>query len=183
MATFQPNFAGAASYAFQAATPGTSDFSSLSQWTSIEGSFANGPANAVLDLFRIGSAVSHVGSFSIDTEGRIRFTAVPLPASADSDGDGFTDAEEALAGTNPNNGGDFLRTLLSPTPNGLRIQTSVTAANRTYLVEYSESLAAGTWITMATHLSGAGSAPVDVVDSDPIRRARAKGFYRVRIAS
>jgi hypothetical protein len=183
VAALQPNFGGAASYHFQVATPGTSDLSSLSQWTSIEGSFANGPANAVLDLFRIGSAVSHVGSFAIDTTGSIRFTAVPVPATADSDGDGFTDAEEALAGTNPNHGGDFLRTVLSPAVNGLRVQTSVTAANRTYLVEYSETLAAGPWITIQTHLSGAGSAPVDFVDSDPTRQARAKGFYRVRVSS
>ncbi len=181
--TWQANFGGAASYYFHVATPGTSDFSSLSQWTSIEANFANGAGRAVLDLFRIGSAVSHVGSFAIEASGHIRFTAVPVAASADSDGDGFTDAEEALAGTNANQGADFLRTVLRPTAEGLRVQTSVTAANRTYLIEYSETLAAGSWTSIGTHLSGSGSIPVDFLDSDPARRVRSKGFYRVRVSS
>lgn len=181
--TFQTNFSGAASYNFQVATPGTTDFSSLSQWASIEASFAGGAANAVLDLFRIGTAVTHIGSFSINTGGTIRFTAVPLPVGGDSDGDGFTDAEEALTGTNPNSGRDFFRASVSVTAAGQRVQTAVAAANRSYVIEYSETLVPGNWISIGTHNSGAGAAPVDFIDSDPVRRARSKGFYRVRVSS
>lgn len=183
VATLQTNFAGAASYSFQVGTAGTSDFGSLSQWTSIEANFAGGAANAVLDLFRIGSAVSHVGSFSINSSGVIRFTAVPLPANADTDGDGFTDAEEALAGTDPNSGTNFFRASVTVTGSGPRIQTAVAAANKSYIIEYSETLAAGSWITVSTHSSGAGAAPVDFTDTDTVRRAKGRGFYRVRVSS
>lgn len=79
VATFQSNFDGAASYNKQVATPGTTDFGSLSGWTTIEGNFGE---ESVLDLFRIaGTGVSNVGSFSISDEGIISFTAVPEPST------------------------------------------------------------------------------------------------------
>lgn len=81
--TFQDNSGQASSYNFQVATPGTTDFGSLSQWGSIEGSFANGADDTVLDLYRIaGSGVTQRGSFSIDDEGVISYFVVPEPASA-----------------------------------------------------------------------------------------------------
>lgn len=80
VAAIQPNFAGAASYYQQVATPGLTDFGSLSQWESIEGSFANGTSGSVLDLFRLAtSGVSNVGSFSINDNGVITFTAAAVP--------------------------------------------------------------------------------------------------------
>lgn len=82
-ATFQPNSGGASSYNFQVATPGTTDFGSLSQWGSIEGSFANGTEGTVLDLYRIaGSGVTYRGSFSIDDAGLVSYSVVPEPSVA-----------------------------------------------------------------------------------------------------
>ena len=76
VATLQTNFSGAASYNYQVATPGTSDFGSVSQWTNIEGNFGAGVSGTSLDLFRITSAgVNRVGSFSISNSGVISFTA------------------------------------------------------------------------------------------------------------
>lgn len=81
--TFQTNTGQASSYFFQVATPGTTDFGSLSQWGSIEGSFAEGAEGTVLDLFRIaGSGVTQRGSFSINDEGEITYFVVPEPGSA-----------------------------------------------------------------------------------------------------
>ena len=132
VATLQANTAEASSYARQVGTPGTTDFSTLSQWTSIEAGFGAGPAAAVLDLFRVATAgSSHIGSFSIDGTGAIRFTAVPLTTNADGDGDRFSDAEENTAGTDPANGASFPQALVSFTAGGPRIQ-SETAPNRTY---------------------------------------------------
>jgi hypothetical protein len=182
VAAIQVNFPGAASYSFQAGTPGTTDFGSLSQWTSIEASFATGAAHAVLDLFRIGTSVSHVGSFSISPAGVIRFTAPAASGLTDTDGDGFTDAAEALTGTNPADPTDFFRAAVSMTDSGPRIQTAVAAANRNYVIEYSEALVAGSWITVGTHSSGPSALPVDYTDRDPVRRARPQGYYRVRTA-
>lgn len=80
VATIQPNFAGSASYNQQVATPGTTDFGSLSQWTSIEGTFANGASGTVLDFFRLSTGgVSNLGAFSINNNGVITFTASAVP--------------------------------------------------------------------------------------------------------
>jgi hypothetical protein len=83
VAAFQPNSSQGSSYAFQVGTPGTNDFGSLSQWGSIEGSFANGTDGTSLDLFRISSSgVTYRGSFSIDDEGVISYSVVPEPSTA-----------------------------------------------------------------------------------------------------
>ncbi|MDX2081457.1 MAG: hypothetical protein SFU53_11805 [Terrimicrobiaceae bacterium] len=73
--TFQPNTADSSSYARQVGTAGTSDFGSLSGWSSIEGTFAGGPANAVLDVYRSASdGVALLGSFFLTSSGSIKFT-------------------------------------------------------------------------------------------------------------
>ena len=84
VATFQSNSSSASSYNFQVATPGTTDFSSLSQWTSIEGSFGSGPSGTALDLYRVaGAGVSRTGTFTINSSGDVQFAApVPEPATA-----------------------------------------------------------------------------------------------------
>lgn len=80
---FQPNNGVASSYATQVGTTGTTDFGSLSQWASIEGSFAGGAANTALDLFRFtgnptdGDLVKSLGTFTINTSGNLTFTAGP----------------------------------------------------------------------------------------------------------
>ena len=82
-ATFQSNSSSSTSYAQQVATPGTTDFGSLSQWTGIEGSFGSGLAGSALDLYRIGSTgTSNVGTFSFSAPGSLSFTPVPEPSTA-----------------------------------------------------------------------------------------------------
>ncbi len=76
VAALQPNSSDASSYNKQVATPGTNDFGSLSEWTSIEGSFATGVSGTALDLFRIaGSGVTRVGTFSLNSSGTLNFKA------------------------------------------------------------------------------------------------------------
>ncbi len=76
VATLQTNFSGAASYNFQVAIPGTTDFGSVSQWSNIEGTFGSGVSGTSLDLFRVtSSGVNRVGTFSINGSGTISFTA------------------------------------------------------------------------------------------------------------
>ena len=80
VATYQENTADSSSYNNQVASAGTTDFGSLSEWTSIEGSFANGTSGTSLDLFRIaGSGVTRVGKFAIGNSGALTFTAVVAP--------------------------------------------------------------------------------------------------------
>jgi len=83
VATLQNNFSGAASYNYEVATTGTTDFGSLSQWGSIEGSFGNGTSGTALDLYRISGAsgTQYLGDFTIDSGGTLSFTAaVPEPS-------------------------------------------------------------------------------------------------------
>ena len=180
-ATFQENRAEASSFAQQVGTAGTSDFSSLSLWTSIEGISATGIASTALDLYRIsGTGVTRPGTFTISSAGVISFTAPSAPGPVDSDGDGFTDAQEVYAGTNPSNAGDFFRVaVITVSAAGVRVQ-SPAAASRIYTIQYSPD--PGTpWQNIGTHVAGAGATPVDFTDTDPARLALGKGFYRVRI--
>ena len=82
--TLQTNSGAASSYNRQVSTPGTTDFGSLSQWSSIEGDFGSGTAGTALDLYRIGSTgVSRVGTFSLNDAGNLHFAApVPEPGTA-----------------------------------------------------------------------------------------------------
>lgn len=182
-ATLQVNSTSDSSYFKQVATPGTTDFGSLSQWTSIEGNFGTGATAAALDFFRIaGTGSALVGTFSIDASGVIRFTAPSATVITDSDGDGVSDADEALAGTNPADGSSLPQATLTVLANGVRIQGNAAAANQTYTLEYSPSLTAASWIPVTTHSTGAGAAVLDFVDTDAGRRA-AGGFYRIRFGN
>lgn len=83
VAALQPNSSDASSYNKQVATPGTNDFGSLSEWTSVEGSFAAGSSGTALDLFRIaGSGVTRVGTFSLNNSGVLNFKAAGSGAPA-----------------------------------------------------------------------------------------------------
>ncbi len=89
VATFQPNTSESSSYHKQVATPGTSDFGSLSQWSSIEAGFAQGAEAALLDLYRLGpDGVGYAGYFSISAAGAVSFFAEgggdPVPTVAAS---------------------------------------------------------------------------------------------------
>ena len=83
-AVTQTNTTNSSSYNKQVATPGTNDFGSLSEWTSIEGDFGGGTAGTTLDLYRISSTgVTTPGSFSINNAGLVSFTAaIPEPSSS-----------------------------------------------------------------------------------------------------
>jgi hypothetical protein len=84
VAVLQTNTGSSSSYNFQVATGGTSDFGSLTEWSSIEGDFGNGTAGTSLDLYQIASTgVTNAGTFSISDSGSLGFTAaIPEPSAA-----------------------------------------------------------------------------------------------------
>ncbi|RYD23871.1 MAG: hypothetical protein EOP88_02420 [Verrucomicrobiaceae bacterium] len=180
VAGYQPNGVGPSSYNHQVAS-GTSDFGTSSAWSSIEGSFGAGPAATVLDVFRIGrvsgvETVSLFGTFSISASGVITFTK-PSATPVDHDGDGYTDAEEALAGTSDSNASDFFR-VSSLTTSAGNTQISFTSiASRSYKIYYSEDLSANSWQLIDT-VTGS-----PYTDTDPTRTARQKGFYKVAVTT
>lgn len=83
-AALQTNALNSGSYNFQVGSAGTTDFGSLSQWTTIEGDFGAGPGGMVLDFFQYGGtptvpATERLGSFEITSAGALSFTR-SLPA-------------------------------------------------------------------------------------------------------
>lgn len=78
----QTNSSSASSYYKQVATAGTTDFGTLSGWSSIEGDFGSGTSDTALDLYRIASTgVTSPGYFTISDSGVVTFTAaVPEPS-------------------------------------------------------------------------------------------------------
>jgi hypothetical protein len=183
---FQPNSAQSAYY--KQVTDGPSDFGSQSEWTSVEGSFLHGASGTVLDFYRIRNAtpnVSFLGKFTISAAGVVTFTvpsATP-PANTDTDGDGQTDALEAVAGTDPNNGADFFHVQTIEYTGTTNKVSFLTIPNRSYAVEYSEDLTAGSWISVGSpYITTTAGGLVVISDTDAIRAARPKGFYRVKVS-
>lgn len=198
VATFQPPAvnlsAFEANYIFQ--TSPAVDFGAESLWN-IEGDFAAGAGESVLDLYRVGgTSVLRVGFFSISSTGTITFTrqTTVAPADVDTDGDGILDSLEVLAGTSPTNSSDFFRVQSTTVAGGNASLTLKPAANRTYKLFYSETLLSGSWTeitaaapsppaTIARYVTnGSPATTFSFNDADPVRRAKAKGFYRIEVS-
>ncbi|MFM1769708.1 MAG: Inner spore coat protein [Verrucomicrobiota bacterium] len=96
-------------------------------------------------------------------------------AAGDLDGDGMTNLQEYLAGTAPNDAASALRvSFASTSPMVLQFGA---AAGKAYVVEFRNSLGAGSWTTLATVAAGPAG-PVQVTDVAPPASGR---FYRVRL--
>jgi glucosylceramidase len=94
--------------------------------------------------------------------------------TADPDGDGMTNAQEFIAGTTPTDANSYLRVQLQVDGGGIRI-TFPTVVGRTYRVETSETLAAGSWRILQGGIAGTGG---DVQVVDPDASAYQSRFYR-----
>lgn len=185
---FQPStVSGSPGYLYQVATEARQDFGT---WPLVEKDFANGAAHSALDFYvnrkgpglaSIGT-VTYIGYFSITTEGVVSFTRAGTdPSLVDTDGDGFTDADEELAGTDPNNPASFLKLPAPVVEPGVSQTFSLpTVASRRYIIEYNEDLS-GPWQEVHVHLSGAGADPLHWVDTEASRVERPRGFYRLRV--
>lgn len=110
------------------------------------------------------------------------FGNIAATAGGDPDGDGFTNLQEYRIGTLPNNPfSRFTITQAGTTAGGGFSITFPTAADVVYRVEFSESLAAGSWAALGADVSGSG-APATVTDP-AAATLHPRRFYRVRIVS
>ena len=101
------------------------------------------------------------------------------PYSSDTDGDGVSDREELLAGTDPRVAGDFLSAELELDGNQFVIKWQG-AGNRTYAVEYTGSLSGSDWVALNGYTALNGFAGVMSADVTGAIEAGAIGF-RIRI--
>lgn len=96
----------------------------------------------------------------------------------DFDGDGFTNAEEYIAGTNPTLSGDTFKALSSHRASGSYSVSIAGKSERTYALERSIILESGSWITVATEGPLAAERIVTLTDT---AHPPYKAFYRIRV--
>jgi hypothetical protein len=95
-------------------------------------------------------------------------------ADDDPDGDGLSNLQEYLAGTNPFDTSSSLKILASPSPAGIRL-TFRAAAGRSYTIQYRDDLQTGPWNTLTNIPPQIADRTADFSDAPP---AGAR-FYRL----
>jgi hypothetical protein len=102
----------------------------------------------------------------------------PANALLDPDGDGMTNRAEYLAGTDPTNGLSYLKVDRLGLEAGAATLEFVAVSNRAYTVQFSDTLAAGSWRALGQIEAQATNRTVRVTDPG---RAGAARFYRLAI--
>jgi hypothetical protein len=92
------------------------------------------------------------------------FGTLTRNGAGDYDGDGMTDLQEYLAGTNPTDRNSFLKIDSVDVGGGAARVHFTAAAGRTYSILYRSNLGGGTWSKLADVPVQAGSGPVTVTD-------------------
>jgi glucose/arabinose dehydrogenase len=96
----------------------------------------------------------------------------------DSDGDGFSDRQEYMAGTSPINPADLFR-ISDITRNGESVVIRLeTRPGKRYRVEFAGDIASGDWQTLTNNVTGTG-APVEL--ADPAALSAGQRQYRSRL--
>ncbi len=96
--------------------------------------------------------------------------------AADPDGDGWSNLQEYVAGTGPNDPASVLKIAQLQISDGNFIVSFLSVLGRTYRVERSYTLEAGSWGTLQDGIAGTGGT-ILVTDSDPSESPRR--FYRL----
>jgi Tol biopolymer transport system component len=130
------------------------------------------------DIFvlRLGSGDSYGDGMDDDWE-MTYFGTLNRDGTGDFDGDGHTDLEEFLAGTDPTNSGSVLRAMLLTHPNGVTTILWPSVSGKEYRVEYKDGFAEGGWSALPGTISGTGGTAT-AQDPNP---AYGQRFYRVMV--
>ena len=133
-------------------------------------------------------ALFPIGSFLVDTDGDglpdtweltydMDFNN-PADAAADPDADGLSNLQEYLAGTNPRIASSVLKASLRTNSNGARLLEFSAAANKSYTIEYRDSLGIGAWAKLA-EIDGV---PSERVQQWPIDLSRPMRLFRILVS-
>jgi beta-galactosidase len=96
--------------------------------------------------------------------------------SADPDGDGFTNAQEFAAGTDPNRAASMFRVSGLTMSGGDVFVSFPSVAGKSYRLERSDTLQSGSWTTVQDNIAGTGGT---IAITDTGAAAQSKRFYRV----
>jgi hypothetical protein len=134
-----------------------------------------------------GSPTTSVGAFLtvlVDTDGdrmpdvweQAYFGTLARDGSGDFDGDGMTDLQEYIAGTDPTDATSYLKIdSISGAPNATTLQFTA-VSNKTYSLQYRESLTAGAWTKFKDVPAGTNTHEITVLDPNSPTNSR---FYRL----
>ena len=138
------------------------------------------PEQALTDFLAAGYSAAEIGQLFADPGSVIGADCTPVVPDVDSDGDGYTDAQEELAGTDPNDPNDFIRiSSIQPTEDGGEIAWK-SEEGILYDVEYSLDLTPGSWVVITDEpIVGTGGTLTFEDTSD--RGEEPHGYWRVRV--
>ncbi|HXG49619.1 MAG TPA: immunoglobulin domain-containing protein, partial [Methylomirabilota bacterium] len=98
-------------------------------------------------------------------------------SEVDADGDGLTNGEEYVAGTDPQDPASYLKVeAAEPYELGGAVIYFNAASNRTYTVEYCDAAVGGAWLKLVDVVATTNSRPVSVTNAAPDAAMR---FYRL----
>ena len=104
-----------------------------------------------------------------------------LPPDGDADGDGMSNGAEAIAGTDPRDGTDYLRVTAASRGGDGNGLTWTSVPGKTYEIQYSTSLEPGSWQVLSSKMAAPG-VETTFTDSDAGRQSAPEGFYRIRVS-
>ncbi len=111
------------------------------------------------------------------TPGKHNFGTSGSGPDDDNDGDGMTNAQEELAGTDPNDPADYFRLTGASRDGTSATLTWTSKAGRSYTVEFSPSMEAASW-TAVMDVGSAGDGETSFVT----QLEEDEGYYRVRLS-